>query len=54
MVIKKKFFRKVGIEACWGAHFIGAPLCDQGHHVRLILALFLKPVVKSPKNDPVR
>ena len=50
-VIKKKFSRKqlltytanlptsrIGIEACSGAHFIGAALRDQGHDVRLIPA----------------
>ena len=41
----------VGIEACSGAHFIGARLRDQGHDVRLIPAQFGKPFVKSNKND---
>ena len=41
----------VGIEACSGAHFIGARLRDQGHDVRLIPAQFVKPFVKSNKND---
>src|ERR1035441_6248115 len=52
IVIKKKFSHKqllaytaklqpalVGIEACSGAHFIGARLRDQGHDVRLIPAV---------------
>jgi transposase len=64
VVIKKKFSRKqllaytanmdsalVGIEACSGAHFIGAALRDQSHDVRLIPAQFVKPFVKSNKND---
>jgi len=41
----------VGIEACSGAHFIGAALRDQGHDVRLIPAQFVKPFLKSNKND---
>src|SRR5512147_670053 len=64
VVIKKKFSRKqllaytanlplalVGIEACSGAHFIGAALRDQGHDVRLIPAQFVKHFLKSNKND---
>jgi transposase len=63
-VIRKKFSRKqilayttnlphsfIGMEACAGAHFIGAALRDQGHEVRLIPAQFVKPFVKSNKND---
>jgi transposase len=41
----------IGVEACSGAHFIGARLRDQGHQVRLIPAQFVKPFVKSNKND---
>jgi transposase len=41
----------IGIEACSGAHFIGASLRDQGHDVRLIPAQFVKPFVKTNKND---
>ena len=64
IVIRKKFSRKqllaytanlpsslIGIEACSGAHFIGAALRDQGHDVRLIPAQFVKPFLKSNKND---
>jgi transposase len=63
-VVRKKSSRKqllaytanlqsslVGIEACSGAHFIGAALRSQGHDVRLIPAQFVKPYVKSNKND---
>jgi len=64
VVIKRKFSRKqlviftanlaptlIGIEACSGAHFLGATLRGQGHDVRLIPAQFVKPFVKSNKND---
>ena len=64
VVVRKKFSRTqllaytanmpaslIGMEACAGAHFIGAALRDQGHDVRLIPAQFVKPFVKSNKND---
>ncbi len=64
MVAKLKFSRKqllaytanlssalIGVEACSGAHFLGAALRDQGHDVRLIPAQFVKPFLKSNKND---
>jgi len=64
IVIRRKFSRRqllayianlptslVGMEACSGAHFIGAALRDQGHEVRLIPAQFVKPFLKSNKND---
>ena len=64
IVAKLKFSRKqllaytanlpsalIGIEACSGAHFIGAALREQGHDVRLIPAQFVKPFLKSNKND---
>lgn len=41
----------IGMEACCGAHFLGAALREQGHQVRLIPAQFVKPYVKSNKND---
>lgn len=41
----------IGLEACAGAHFIGAALREQGHLVRLIPAQFVKPYRKSNKND---
>src|ERR1700746_1005384 len=41
----------IGLEACAGAHFMGAALREQGHHVRLIPAQFVKPYRKSNKND---
>jgi transposase len=64
VLLKKKFTRKqllaytanlqtslIGLEACSGAHFIGRALRKQGHEVRLIAAQFVKPFVKSNKND---
>jgi len=64
IVLRKKFSRQqllaytpnlpgslIGIEACSGAHFIGAALRDQGHDVRVIPAQFVKPFLKSNKND---
>ncbi len=64
VILKKKFSRQqllayaanlpsslVGMEACSGAHFIGAALRRQGHEVRLIPAQFVKPFLKSNKND---
>jgi transposase len=41
----------IGLEACAGAHFLGRALRKQGHDVRLIPAQFVKPFVKSNKND---
>lgn len=64
VVIRQKFSRKqllaftanlpsslIGIEACSGAHFMGVALREQGHDVRLIPAQFVKPFLKSNKND---
>ena len=41
----------IGMEACGGAHFLGRMLRAQGHDVKLIPAQFVKPFVKSNKND---
>src|SRR5579864_3903291 len=41
----------IGMEACGGAHFLGRALRAQGHDVKLIPAQFVKPFVKSNKND---
>ena len=56
VVIRKKFSRPqllaytanlqsslIGMEACSGAHFLGAALRQQGHDARLIPAQFVKP-----------
>ncbi len=42
---------RIGLEACSGSHFLGRALAEQGHDVRLIPAQFVKPFVKSNKND---
>ena len=41
----------VGMEACCGAHHLGRRLVTFGHTVRLIPPQFVKPFVKSQKND---
>jgi transposase len=64
VLLKKKFTQKqlitftanlqttlIGLEACSGAHFLGRALREQGHDVKLIPAQFVKPFVKSNKND---
>ena len=64
VLVKKKFSQKqllaftanmqtslIGLEACSGAHFLGRALKQEGHDVRLIAAQFVKPFVKSNKND---
>src|ERR1700724_860561 len=64
MLLRKKFTQKqlviftanmqtslIGMEACSGAHFLGRVLREQGHDVKLIPAQFVKPFVKSNKND---
>ena len=64
VVIRKKFTRSqlleytanlpsslIGMEAGVGSHFLGRALRDQGHQVRLIPAQFVRPFVKSNKND---
>jgi len=64
VLLKRKFTQKqlitftanlqtslIGMEACAGAHFLGRALRAQGHDVKLIPAQFVKPFVKSNKND---
>ena len=64
VLVKKKFTQKqlltytanlqtslIGLEACAGAHFLGRALRKQGHDVKLIPGQFVKPFVKSNKND---
>ena len=41
----------IGMEACGGAHHWARLFRDMGHDVRLIAAQFVKPYVKSNKND---
>jgi transposase len=43
--------RLIGMEACGGSHFLGRGLREQGHQVRLIPAQYVKPYVKTNKND---
>jgi len=64
VVIRRKFSRSqllhytanlssslIGMEAGVGSHFLGRALREQGHEVRLIPAQFVRPFVKSNKND---
>lgn len=64
VLLRKKFTQKqlitftanmqtslIGMEACSGAHFLGRALRAQGHDAKLIPAQFVKPFVKSNKND---
>lgn len=64
VVLRKKFTRSqllhftvnlrvvlIGMESCGGAHFLGRALRDQGHDVRLIPPQYVKPFVKTNKND---
>jgi transposase len=64
VVVKKRLSRKqllrqlantpaclIAMEACCGAHQLGAALAAQGHEVRLIPPQFVRPFVKSNKND---
>src|SRR6201993_5550578 len=63
-VVPKRFSRKqlllftanlqvelIGMEACGGSHFLGRALREQGHEVRIIPAQYVKPYVKTKKND---
>lgn len=64
IVVRKKLSRKqlltytanlptalMGMEACGGAHYLGRALEAQGHQVRLMPAQYVKPYVKTNKND---
>lgn len=63
-VIERRFTRKglrswlvrlepclIGMETCSGAHHFGRWLRQQGHEVRLMNPRFVKPYVKTNKND---
>ena len=41
----------IGMEACGGSHFLGRALREQGHDARLMPAQYVKPYVKTNKND---
>ena len=43
----------IGMEACGGSHFLGRALREQGHDVRLMPAQYVKPYVKTNKNDSI-
>jgi transposase len=43
----------IGMEACGGSHFLGRALREQGHDVRLMPAQYVKPYVKTNKNDTI-
>jgi transposase len=66
IVTNKRFSRKqllthtvnmptclIGIEACPGAHLLARALLQQGHDVKLMPAEYVRPFVKSNKNDYV-
>ena len=66
IIIKRRFTRKqlithtvnmpaclIGMEACPGAHFLARVLKAQGHEVKLMPAEYVRPFVKSNKNDYV-
>ena len=42
---------EIGIEACGGAHQWGRALTEMGHQVRVMPAQYVKPFVKTNKND---
>jgi hypothetical protein len=64
IVAKRRFTRKqliihmvnmpvclIGMEACPGAHYLARVLRAQGHEVKLMPAEYVRPFVKSNKND---
>ncbi len=66
VVLKKKLNRKqlsafmanlpvclIGLEACGGAHHWVRVFTEMGHTVRMMAPQFVKPYVKSNKNDAV-
>ena len=66
VVLKKKLSRRkltafivnlppclIGLEACGGAHHWVRTLTEMGHTVRMMAPQFVKPYVKSNKNDAV-
>lgn len=44
---------RIGMEACPGSQWLARKLCALGHDVRIIPAQFVKPYVKSNKNDAI-
>jgi transposase len=51
MVLKLEPGCEVGMEACSGAHYWARELASRGFDVKLISPQFVKPYVKSQKND---
>jgi transposase len=64
LVLQRKFTRlqllrftrqltpcRVGMEACGGAHQLARELVGQGHDARLLPAQYVRPYVKTHKND---
>ena len=43
----------VGMEACPGSQWLARKLSAMGHQVRIVAAQFVKPYVKSQKNDTI-
>ena len=41
----------IGMEACGGAHYWARRFREHGHDVKLMAPQFVKPYVKSNKND---
>lgn len=41
----------IGMEACPGSNYLGRRLAELGHDIRLIPAQYVKPYVKTNKND---
>jgi transposase len=41
----------IAMEGCAGAHWLARKCQEHGHNVKLIPAQFVKPYVKSNKND---
>src|SRR4030095_1372134 len=42
----------IGMEACGGAHYWARRFREHGHTPKLLAPQFVKPYVKSHKNDP--
>lgn len=64
LVLRKKLKRKelliflsnlspclIGMEACGGSHYWARKITELGHTAKLMAAKFVKPYVKSNKND---
>src|ERR1700748_3018240 len=64
VLLKKKFTQRqliaftanlqtclIGMEACSGGDVLGRTLRQQGHDVKVISCQFVKPLLKSNKND---